>query len=185
MPTVAPRAEECSRVLAQRAIPDLIVILNADDEVSAIDWADLGTLPPVVEWTEAAVVHEHAVEGLCEMFGVTEILIVTVALTRQQRVDAVMKIVAPNAVEAVSALVGRVNKPYIVLVGFGDDVHDPVLHCATSKHGRLYVGKDVARRKIVDRLHGVEPQPVDVKIADPHVALSITNCRTESLYGPS
>ena len=82
-----------------------------------------------------------------------------------------VEVVAPNAVQSVAAAIGRIGQAHVVLIGLGDDVHDPTLTCRNFLHGRLDVGEDVPRRKIVDRLHRIEPQAVDVEIAHPHAGV--------------
>ena len=56
-----------------------------------------------------AVIHKYLVECLFEMFRSAEILVVTVALAGQERMHAVVKIVAPDTIETVAAEFRRIE----------------------------------------------------------------------------
>ena len=81
--------------------------------------------------------------------------------------DGVVKVVRPDGVQADAAFRGRQDDAPIVVVRLRDDVHRS-LEQPGFLAGRLgQLGQDVDRALIEDRVDGVQPEAVDVELADP------------------
>ena len=76
-----------------------------------------------------------------------------------------MDVVVPQGVEAVAAALGGADEPRVLRLVLGDDDRGPATSCLahTSAHDR----NDVLHGVVVDRLRGVQPQAIEMKLIDP------------------
>ncbi len=162
------RRNKRAQTISMGAVSHLVVILDADDESRAIDRAHAAAVAAAVKHAITTVVHKHVVIGFGQVLGAAKILVIAVALAGQQRVNAVVEVVVPDAVQSVAALLARADQPDVVLVGLGRDVDQPLGPGGFALHGRRDLGQDMARAEVINGLDRVEPQAVDVKIPHPH-----------------
>ena len=128
-----------SRTVAEGAVADLIVILRANDEA----------------------VRGAALELTTEIRDRTPVVgVVPVLLAGQEHVQRVMKLVGPLRV--VSPLT---DGPLVARLDFRDHEHTRV----DRAHPLGQLREDVRVAVVVDRVHGVQPEPVDVIVANPHL----------------
>src|SRR4051812_10857744 len=100
-----------SRWAAQMAEPsatttgaDLIVVLNADYEVIAREFAGGSAVRTAAMAAIAAIENERFLEQFWEQICVAEVFVITLPLARQICVHGVVKVVATVCVEAITAL---------------------------------------------------------------------------------
>ena len=86
----------------------------------------------------------------------SEIQVVAVVLAGQQCVNAVMKVVAPYAVQTVAAALSRADQANVVLVGLPDNVDQTARASGLPLHRGLNLGENVAGAEIVDGVNRVE-----------------------------
>src|SRR4030042_1096070 len=66
-------------------------------------------------------VDEPFTKGFPHLVKVSKVFIVPVPFSRQKRVKAMMKIVVPLGVEAISAFLRKIDDPDIIEIAFGND----------------------------------------------------------------
>ena len=100
--------------------------------------------------------------------GGGEVGVVALGLAGERGVQAVVDVVAPLGVQPVAAGLARGDQPRVVEVGLGDQRQRP----AQVRRQRLHLDRQLLQQVrgavVVQRVHGVEPQPVDVEVAQPH-----------------
>ncbi len=149
--------------LAPRAVSDLVVVLRADDESPRrqvrrgrpVLAGETGLVLPLVE--------PAALQGRGQ--GRQRLLVVAVVplrLPRQRNVQRVVQIVRPDSVEAL-----LLDQARIVLVA----LRDRELSLAVHRLGDL--AQDVLGRIVLDAVHRIEPQPVEVAALGGHPAQGI------------
>jgi hypothetical protein len=82
-------------------------------------------------------------------------------------VQRVVDVVEPLPVEPVAPDLGDAHEPRVGQLALGDDVRAAAepLGLAVDRGRQLL--EQVDRRGVDDRVHGVQPEPVDVEVADP------------------
>ena len=94
-----------------------------------------------------------------------EVGVVAGGLAGQRDVHGVVEVVAPLRVEPVAAGLARRDQPRVVEVGLGDQRQRPAAGGPTAPRPRSPAPRGGARSRVVgERVHGVEPQPVDVVV---------------------
>ena len=96
-----------------------------------------------------------------------EVRVVPLALARHERVDRVVHVVRPLRGHAVAARSRRGDGGGVVEVGLGDEGQQSPE--PDGQHSDLVgqLRQDVALRVVDERVHRVEPQGVDVEVAEP------------------
>ena len=96
--------------------------------------------------------------------------VVGLALSSRRHDRHMMKVVAPDVIEAIPALCGRAHDPRILRLRLGDHQYGPRAGGLPSRHADVL--QDVPWRVVVDRVRRVEPQPIQMVLFDPvaHVA---------------
>ncbi len=115
--------DQRGEALAQGAVADLIVILDADDLRGQREVGGRGSAGTALPEAEGLALKGVGLgEDAGQESGVGEVLIVALALAGEQDVDGVVEVVAPDGIGGVSALGGGEDVAGKVLVGFdGDD----------------------------------------------------------------
>jgi len=156
--------------VAGGAVSDLVVVLQVAEEAVGRD-AEHVHLPAVRPAPEAgpdAVVEEHLGVGLGQRGQRAEVAVVTLPFTGYRRVHRMMEVIAPLGGQPVAAGFPRGDQPGIVGVGFGDQ------HQLAVQPGRqrLHLGREFFEKVqgpvIFQRVHRVQPEPVQVVIPQPH-----------------
>ena len=122
----------------------------------------------VPERRERPVVEEAALAHLRQRAQRLEVRVVAVRLPGECHVQSVMEVVAPLRVQTVATgLAGR-DQPRVVEVGLGDQGQRPTLVGRQRRHLDRHLLEQVCRRLVGQSVHGVQPQPVDVVVLEPH-----------------
>jgi hypothetical protein len=159
----AERARLGRQAVAERAVADLVVVLVEHHEPLGRDVVGAGAEAAGAERRIAAVVEVRAAVGLGELADLAELLVVAVAVTGEQHAQRVVEVVGPDRVAAPAAALVRAH-------------HLGVVHAALRDHQRARFERVHARAErlhevhgaaVEDRVDGVEPQAVDVEVADP------------------
>ncbi len=79
----------------------------------------------------------------------------------------VVGVVEPLGIEAVPADLGCADQPRVLQVGFGDDPDGAAAAPTLAVDGVGELGQQVGGGLVHDPVHRVQPQPVDVEVADP------------------
>src|SRR5712691_3201534 len=90
---------------------------------------------------------------------------VRLTLARDRNDGAVVKVVVPDGIQSVAAGVERLHELDRLRLALGDENDWSAARRGSCTASDL--ADDVAARLVVDRLRGVEPQPVQVKLVDP------------------
>src|SRR5262245_59525647 len=96
------------------------MILRIADETRARRVAGGPTMRLLAKQRIPAVMHEDVRERFREVTKRTEILVKSATLTREHRMQRVMKIVAPLRVHSTTARVEALHHARVVVVAFGD-----------------------------------------------------------------
>jgi hypothetical protein len=153
------------QAIAERAVADLIVVLDADDRLAQGQARGVGAtralqMPRVLAGEEPAVPHDR--RQLRRVAVV--VLVVPVRVARDHAPDDVMEIVGPDAVEPPASARRVVDHRREVAVILGKHqraaVRRLVRHCGD-------LGGDVRRARVEERVRGVEAESVRVILADP------------------
>ncbi len=78
-----------------------------------------------------------------------------------------VEVITPLCVEARAARLRWIEKPHVVQIAFGDDVHSPAELPCLIVSGLFDFPQDVPGAGIVDRMHRVDPQAVKMELANP------------------
>src|SRR5262245_28390132 len=96
--------------LALRPVTDLVVVLQADHmDGSRQPLGGRATRPASPEIERLALEDESFVQGLHDLLGMAEVLIVASALASEKGVDGVVEVVTPQRIQTVAALRCRAN----------------------------------------------------------------------------
>ena len=158
---------EVGQPVPGRAVADLVVVLQAGHEAvvghvrggRADGAAPVGGPAPRVQQAVAQHGGQVAQPRVVDVVGGV--------LAGQRGVQDVVGVVEPLGVEPVPADLGGADQPRVLQVGLGHDPDQPAAPAALGVHGVGELGQQVGRRLVHDPVHGVEPQPVDVEVADP------------------
>jgi len=159
--------DQSGEALAQGAVADLIVILDADDlggQREAGGRCSAGSTLPEAEGL--ALKGVGLGEDAGQESGVGEVLIVATTLAGEQDMDGVVKVIAPEGIGSVS-LGGGEDVAGKVLVGFDGDDNGAALGDAEFLGAGGDFGDDVLGRIILDGLDGIEAEAVEVILAQP------------------
>ena len=91
------------QAFAPRPVPHLIVVLHADHESLTGDAVGRRAVPALPELRVLARIGVSVAEGLGQVIGRAEVLVVALAFPREQGVDRMMEVVAPLGVHAQAA----------------------------------------------------------------------------------
>ena len=97
-----------------------------------------------------------------------EVGVVALALPGDRRVHRVVEVVAPLRGQPVPARLPRGDQPGVVQVGLGDQHQVPVQQRGQRLHLRGELLKEMQRPVVLERVHRVQPQPVQVVVTQPH-----------------
>ena len=157
------RARLDGQAVAEGAVADLVVVLVEDDEALGRDVVGARAEAAPAGARVAAVVDVGAAERLGELRDLAELRVVAVAVAGQQHAQGVVEVVGPHAVAAPAAALARAHDLGVVHPALGDHERrrrEPV-------HARGQRPHDVDGAAVDDRVDGVEPQAVEVEVADP------------------
>jgi hypothetical protein len=163
-----PRLERDQRrqPVADGAVADLIVVLDADDEAIGRNAIRRRTVTPAPVGAVPAVVHESIPQRLRDRHHASEVGIVARSLAGEARVNGVMQVVAPLGVEREA---GRLRSEYarIIEVALADHDDFPLEPGALDVHRIRQLPQHMAGAEVVDPVDRIEPEPVDVVLGDP------------------
>ena len=163
MQNAASAAHRRREPIAEGAVADLVVVLAKTTNCSGGRSPAGAPKRRAAEGRVVAVVDERTIERLRQIGDAAEVRVVAVALAGQQHEQCVVEVIGPLGVAAPAAERRRADHARVVEPGLGD-------------HERARVGRvnavarsrdDVRGARVVDRVNGVQPQAVDVKVADP------------------
>ena len=175
--SVAPTAEQAGGEggrdpVADGAVADLVVVLQVAEELPAGQrrGVDRPAVVPPAEARPGAVVEEGAGEDLGQAAeaGGGEVGVVALALAGQQRVQRVVEVVAPLRGQAHAAGHPRGDHAGVVEVALGDQGQRPADGDRQLVDLLRHLLEHVRGPLVDQRVDGVEPQPVDVHVAQPH-----------------
>ena len=139
--------------LAERAVADLVVVGGEDHEALRRDLLGGGAEAAAPERRVGPVVHVRAVERLGEVGDGAELRVVALAVAGQQHAQGVVEVVGPGGVAAPQR-----HHLRVVEARLGDH---------QARHPARDRRHEVLGARVLDRMDGVEPQPVDVEVAHP------------------
>jgi hypothetical protein len=156
--------------VAGRPVADLIVILQVAEEAVGghPEHVDVPPMAPAAEGGPAAVVEEHPGVGLRQRRKRSEVAVVALPFAGDGRVHCVVEVVTPLRGEPVAARLAGGDQLGIVGVGLGDQHELAVQPGRQGLHLGRELFEDVQRPAVLDRVHRVQPQPVEVIVAQPH-----------------
>src|ERR1700679_3507616 len=102
------------------AIANLVMILQVTKKSTAVQASGRSSMPAAAESGICSVINKSMMQGFGQMFQFTKIRIIADFLTRQDRVQGVMKIVAPLGVQRKPAVFTRPEQARIIQITFGN-----------------------------------------------------------------
>ena len=160
-------ADQAGEPVPAHPVPHLVVVLGKDDELPRREVA--GTVPVAAFAVDGILpgVDEPIRERPGHLFDPAEVAVIPVPFPRQERVERVVKVVAPLGVEAVSPFIRRGYDPRVVQVALGDQIGHPVLFLPEVPHGPGELGKERGGAEVHDAVDRVEAQRVHVELPEP------------------
>ena len=156
--------------VAAGAVADLVVVLVGHHEPPGrhVLGVDGRAVVALAERRERPVVEEPLLAHLGQRLERLEVGVVAGGLAAQRDVDGVVEVVAPLRVEAVATGLARAHEERVVEVGLGDQGERAAQ--VRRQRGGLdrHLLEEVDLRGVLQRVHGVEPQGVDVVVLEPH-----------------
>ena len=149
--------------VAERAVADLVVVGGEDHEALGRDVVGGRAEAALAELGVGAVVDVRAPEGLGQQLHRVELLVPALGLAGQQDPQRVVEVVGPGGVAAVAAELRHAHHLRVVEAGLGD--HERARLDRVDAAGDL--GHQVLGARVDDRVDRVQPQPVEVEVADP------------------
>ncbi|MEY9485415.1 hypothetical protein RKD26_001209 [Streptomyces calvus] len=112
---------------------------------------------------------EPAGEGLGQgrERGPREIRVVPLRLPGERGVHRVVEVVVPLGVHAEAAVLARGDDPRVVQIRLGDQEQRPARVGGQVVHGPGQLLQEVAGARVHQRVHRVQPQPVDAVVPQP------------------
>src|ERR1044071_5347176 len=105
--------------------------------------------------------------GFRQLAEVAVVPVITLEITRQQRAQRVMKIVVPLPIECISAALALLYQTRIVIGALRNEI-DLAVEPQRFPFHRLDQLFDKGNRRMIENgVHGIEPERVDMKLADP------------------
>ncbi len=99
--------------------------------------------------------------------GPREVRVVALRFTGHRGVQGVVEVVVPLRVQPEAALRARGHQTRVVQVGLGDQEQRPARLGGQRVDGGRQFLQEVARARVLQRVHRVQPQPVDPVLAQP------------------
>ena len=151
-------------------VADLVVILQVAEEAEAGDAEQVHrpAMTAAAERGVVAVVEEDPGQRLDHGPDRAEVAVVALPFPGDRRVHRVMEVIAPLGREAEPAGLPRADQPRVVEVRLGDEDQLPVQQRAEGLHLDGQLLEEVQRAVVLEGVHRVEPQPVQVVVAQPH-----------------
>ena len=148
-------------------VADVVVVGVEDDEASVVDVVGRRTVAAVEARRVLARVDPAAVPRRGEIADPRVARVVLVALAGERHSEGMMDVVVPHGVAA-PAVVGLAAHDARI-VGRALDRHQcrPAGRLRSFMDGRRQLLDEGDRGRIDDGVHGVEPEPVEVEVADP------------------
>ena len=129
----------------------------------------MGTAVAPATVPRVAPVVEHApLQALGNAGDRTEVPVVALPLAGEDGVEAMMEVLVPHRVHAVPTEVPGPHHPRVVEVALGDEQQCPAGARRQVLCPQRHLLEDVHRRGVDDGVHGVDPQAIDVVVAEPH-----------------
>ena len=107
------------QALTKAAIPDLVMVLNAEDVSSQRYAFRAGATRGAPEAEVLSLKNEALIQCFYYLLGSAEVLVIPAILACHQGVHRVVKIVTPDCIQPESSFACRQNELAIVLVRFG------------------------------------------------------------------
>ena len=156
--------------VADRPVADLVVVLAADHQPPRRHGrgVDRHAVVAAAERAVGAVVEEAALAHLGQRAERLEVGVVAGGLAGERHVHRVVEVVAPLGVQSEAAGLARGDQARVVEVGLRDQRQRPALVRRHRGHLDRHLLEQVQLGLVVQRVHGVQPQPVDVVVGEPH-----------------
>ncbi len=131
---------------------------------------DRGAVVAAAEAAPGALVQEHPGHDVGEpgQPGGREVGVVALVLAGERDVQAVVDVVGPLRVQPVAAAVAGRDHPRVVEVRLGDQRQRPSEVRGQRLDLDRHLLQQVHRAAVVQGVHGVEAEPVEVVVAQPH-----------------
>src|SRR5512143_1920779 len=124
-------------------------------------------MPPLPKERILARVDKSVSIGLFHLNDRAEILVIPALLCGDQRTEAVMEIIIPLGIEAVSADLCGIDDPNVVQVALGNDVHVPAKFLGTVMHSLAQFLQKMFCTEIEYPMDRVDPQGIHMKLRHP------------------
>ncbi|MCY1235688.1 hypothetical protein D9M72_483130 [compost metagenome] len=162
--------QRLGKSVAGGAVADLVVVLAAHHQGCGVHQPGVNG-PPVVPAAEAgvaAVVEEPVAQHLGQGAQRIEVAVVPLRLAADVHVDGVVEVVAPLALQSVPVDVAGVQQAGVVEVRLRDHGDRAAGFRGHSVAQGTELLQEVDRPLVLEGVHGVDPQPVDVVVPEPH-----------------
>ncbi len=155
------------QTLAQPSVADLVVILQELDERGDGERAGGRAPRPSTARRALALVREALGEAASEGRGRRMVVrVVARPLAGQEPVGGVVEIVVPLGPVRRRTLAARLEPARVVVVVLQHEMH-VAARAGPAPHGLGQLVQDVTRRPVVDRVHGVQAEAVQVVLLEP------------------
>ena len=164
-------AHERDETLAAGPVPDLVVVLRVHHEPVEGGVGRRTTVTAPAEPGEPPAGDEPVTKGVGQVDGARVVRVVAALLAGERDVQRVMEVVGPLCVDAAAAVACRGRQQRVVVRALGDHDQIPTIcssHLVDRRGELLHEGEG---RVVHDRVDGVEPDAVHVRVTDPELGV--------------
>src|SRR5690606_11865281 len=147
-------------------VGNLVVVLEERDESARRHTARIGAARPLLPSCLLSLVEESPRGAAHQFLRRAEVVaIIRLAMTGGGNPRRMVEVIVPDRVQPVAIIAGGPDEPRVLVVVLGRDPDRPGYRgCARRVTNGL---EDVGTARIEDLLRRVEPQPVEMELANP------------------
>ena len=149
------------------SIADLIVILAEHHKMRSRKSARGIAMSSAAKLRILPVVIPSVAQHFAQVADAAKIGIIAAGFGREQRVDRMVKIIAPLRWNGIAALFARTQYPSVVKITFRNQIKRSSQLTAEKLNRAFKLGEKVICAEIEVTVNGVEPQCIDVEVFEP------------------
>src|SRR6185295_19363060 len=153
--------------VAKHAVAHLIVVLPKHDETFGRNVARRATMATAAKARILSGIGKSVAVGSNKLVETAVVLVIAAKLTGEKSAKAVMEVIVPLRVKAVTTLLARANQAGIVIGAFSDQKHLPFEPLRGAMNLAAEIFEKSYRCMIEYCVHGIYAQRVDVKLSKP------------------
>jgi hypothetical protein len=143
------------------------MILREDDKSSGREVFRRGSVPSLPKGRILTGVNKPFPKRLGHLANVAKIPIISFPFLCKEGMEAVVEIVVPLGIQAISSPFRSIDDPSIVKVAFGDDMDGTTESLSLRMNGFPYIKQNVSGTEVKNSMNGIHPKAVHVILCYP------------------